>query len=147
MNENNIPILGTQFDSIDLSEDRERFKKVLIKENLKQAESGIAKDKYEAFKIANKIGFPIVIRPSYVLGGRGMEIIYTQLDLKKYIDEAVKVSGKNPVLIDKFLNDAIEVDVDAISDGKKFLLQGLWNILKKQGFIQETQLVRYLLIL
>ena len=115
--ENNIPILGTEFNSIDLAEDRERFKEILIKENLKQADNGIAKNKVESFEIANKIGFPIVIRPSYVLGGRGMEIIYSHSDLKKYIDEAVKVSGSNPVLIDKFLNDAIEVDVDAISDG------------------------------
>ncbi len=133
LDENNIPILGTQFDSIDLSEDRERFKKVIIKENLKQAESGIAKDKYEAFRIANKIGFPIVIRPSYVLGGRGMEIIYSQLDLRKYIDEAVRVSGSNPVLIDKFLNDAIEVDVDAISDGKKVFVAGIMEHIEEAG--------------
>ncbi len=131
--ENNIPILGTQFDSIDLSEDRERFKKILIKEDLKQAKSGIAKDKYEAFTIANKIGFPVVIRPSYVLGGRGMEIIYSHSDLRKYIDEAVKVSGSNPVLIDKFLNDAIEVDVDAISDGKKVFVAGIMEHIEEAG--------------
>ena len=103
LNENNIPILGTQFDSIDLAEDRERFKKILITQNLKQADSGIATNRNESFKIANKIGFPMVIRPSYVLGGRGMEIIYSQSDLKKYIDEAVKVSGSNPVLLTGFL--------------------------------------------
>ena len=79
----------------------------MIKENLQQAESGIARNKGESFDVADKIGFPIVIRPSYVLGGRGMEIIYSNLDLKKYIDEAVKVSGSNPILIDKFLNGAI----------------------------------------
>ena len=133
LDENNIPILCTQFDSIDLSEDRERFKKILIKENLKQAESGIAKDKYEALRIVNKIGFPIVIRPSYVLGGRGMEIIYSHSDLRKYIDEAVKVSGSNPVLIDKFLNDAIEVDVDAISDGKKVFVAGIMEHIEEAG--------------
>ncbi len=133
LNESNIPILGTQFDSIDLSEDRERFKKVIIKENLRQAESGIAKDRNEAFRIANKIGFPIVIRPSYVLGGRGMEIIYSQLDLRKYIDEAVRVSGSSPVLIDKFLNDAIEVDVDAISDGKKVFVAGIMEHIEEAG--------------
>jgi len=131
--ENNIPILGTQFDSIDLAEDRERFKKILIKENLKQADSGIAKNKGESFEIANKIGFPIVIRPSYVLGGRGMEIIYSHSDLEKYIDEAVKVSGSNPVLIDKFLNDATEVDVDAISDGGKIFVAGIMEHIEEAG--------------
>ena len=133
LNENKIPILGTQFDSIDLAEDRERFKKILIKENLKQAESGIARNKKESFKIANKIGFPIVIRPSYVLGGRGMEIIYSQSDLKKYIDEAVKVSGSNPVLIDRFLNDATEVDVDAICDGKSVFVAGIMEHIEEAG--------------
>ena len=131
--ENNIPILGTQFDSIDLAEDRERFKEVLVKENLKQADNGIAKNKDESFEIANKIGFPIVIRPSYVLGGRGMEIIYSHSDLKKYIDEAVKVSGSNPVLIDKFLNDATEVDVDAISDGNKIFVAGIMEHIEEAG--------------
>ena len=133
LNDNKIPILGTQFDSIDLAEDRERFKKILIKEKLKQAESGIAKNKKDSFKIANKIGFPIVIRPSYVLGGRGMEIIYSQSDLKKYIDEAVKVSGSNPVLIDRFLNDATEVDVDAICDGKKVFVAGIMEHIEEAG--------------
>ncbi len=131
--ENNIPILGTQFDSIDLAEDRERFKEILIKENLKQADSGIAKNKNESFEIANKIGFPIVIRPSYVLGGRGMEIIYSHSDLKKYIDEAVKVSGSNPVLIDKFLNDATEIDVDAISDGNNIFVAGIMEHIEEAG--------------
>jgi len=131
--ENNIPILGTQFDSIDLAEDRKRFKEILARENLKQANSGIANNKEESFEIANKIGFPIVIRPSYVLGGRGMEIIYGNSDLKKYIDEAVKVSGSNPVLIDKFLNDAIEVDVDAISDGKNIFVAGIMEHIEEAG--------------
>jgi len=130
---NNIPILGTQFDSIDLAEDRERFKEILIKENLKQADSGVAKNKSESFEIANKIGFPIVIRPSYVLGGRGMEIIYSQSDLEKYIDEAVRVSGSSPVLIDKFLNDATEVDVDAISDGNKIFVAGIMEHIEEAG--------------
>ena len=131
--QNNIPILGTQFDSIDLAEDRERFKAILIKENLKQAESGIATNRNESFDIAKKIGFPIVIRPSYVLGGRGMEIIHSQSDLKKYIDEAVKVSGSNPVLIDKFLNDATEIDVDAISDGNKTFVAGIMEHIEEAG--------------
>ena len=133
LDQNNIPILGTQFDSIDLSEDRERFKKILKTENLKQAQSGTAKNRHEAFKIANKIGFPIVIRPSYVLGGRGMEIIYNHLDLRKYIDEAVRVSGSNPVLIDRFLNDAIEVDVDAISDGENVFVAGIMEHIEEAG--------------
>jgi len=133
LSENNIPILGTQYDSIDLAEDRERFKEILERENLKQADSGIAKNRNESIKIANKIGFPIVIRPSYVLGGRGMEIIYSHSDLKKYIDEAVKVSGSNPVLIDKFLNDAIEVDVDAISDGNKIFVAGIMEHIEEAG--------------
>ena len=133
LEENSIPILGTQFDSIDLAEDRERFKEILVKENLKQADSGIAKNKDEAFKIANKIDFPIVIRPSYVLGGRGMEIIYSQSDLKKYIDEAVKVSGSNPVLIDKFLNEATEVDVDGISDGNNVFVAGIMEHIEEAG--------------
>ncbi len=133
LEKNNIPILGTQFDSIDLAEDRERFKEILVKENLKQAESGIAKNKFEAMEVSKKIGFPIVIRPSYVLGGRGMEIIYNKSDLKKYIDEAVKVSGSNPVLIDKFLNDAIEVDVDAISDGRDVFVAGIMEHIEEAG--------------
>ncbi len=131
--ENKIPILGTQFDSIDLAEDRERFKEILAKENLKQADSGIATNRNQSFKIASKIGFPIVIRPSYVLGGRGMEIIYNYSDLKKYIDEAVKVSGSNPVLIDKFLNDATEIDVDAISDGEKIFVAGIMEHIEEAG--------------
>ena len=131
--ENNISILGTQYDSIDLAEDRERFKEILIKENLQQAESGIARNKGESFDVADKIGFPIVIRPSYVLGGRGMEIIYSNLDLKKYIDEAVKVSGSNPILIDKFLNGAIEVDVDAISDGSNVFVAGIMEHIEEAG--------------
>ena len=134
LNENKIPILGTQFDSIDLAEDRERFKKILIKRKiLNKQKVGLPEIKKNHFKIANKIGFPIVIRPSYVLGGRGMEIIYSQSDLKKYIDEAVKVSGSNPVLIDRFLNDATEVDVDAICDGKSVFVAGIMEHIEEAG--------------
>ena len=129
----NIPILGTQYDSIDLAEDRERFKELLIKGNFKQAESGIARSKEEAIEISNKIGFPIVIRPSYVLGGRGMEIIHDKVQLKRYIEEAVKVSGTSPVLIDRFLNDAIEVDVDAICDGEKVFVAGIMEHIEEAG--------------
>jgi len=129
----NIPILGTQYDSIDLAEDRERFKELLIKGNFKQAESGIARSKEEAIEISNKIGFPIVIRPSYVLGGRAMEIIHDEVQLKRYIEEAVKVSGTSPVLIDRFLNDAIEVDVDAICDGEKVFVAGIMEHIEEAG--------------
>jgi carbamoyl-phosphate synthase large subunit len=133
LDDNHIPILGTQYKSIDLAEDRERFKSFLMKNNFKQAESGIAKSKDEAIKISESLGFPIVIRPSYVLGGRAMEIIHEEKQLEKYIDEAVKVSGNNPVLIDRFLNDAIEVDVDAMSDGEKVFVAGIMEHIEEAG--------------
>jgi carbamoyl-phosphate synthase large subunit len=133
LSDQNIPILGTQYDSIDLAEDRERFKNILINGGFKQAKNGIALNKEEAIKIANDIGFPIVIRPSYVLGGRGMEIIHSQNQLKKYIDEAIKVSESNPILIDRFLNDAIEVDVDAVSDGDEVFVAGIMEHIEEAG--------------
>ena len=133
LSEKNIPILGTQYDSIDLAEDRKRFKELLIKGGFKQAENGIAKNKEEAKDISKKIGFPIVIRPSYVLGGRGMKIIHDDKQLNKYIDEAVRVSGSNPVLIDRFLNDAIEIDVDAICDGKDVFVAGIMEHIEEAG--------------
>ena len=112
----NIPVLGTSPDAIDLAEDRERFKKLLQTLNLKQPDNGIASDAADALQIADKIGYPVVIRPSYVLGGRGMEIVHEEAGLRRYITEAVRVSGSNPVLIDCYLRDAIEVDVDALAD-------------------------------
>ncbi len=133
LSKKNIPILGTQYDSIDLAEDRERFKELLIRGDFKQAENGIATNKNEAIEISKKIGFPIVIRPSYVLGGRGMEIIHSKKQLENYIDEAVRVSGENPVLIDRFLNDAIEVDVDAISDGHDVFVAGIMEHIEEAG--------------
>jgi carbamoyl-phosphate synthase large subunit len=133
LSDQNIPILGTQYDSIDLAEDRERFKNILINGGFKQAKNGIALNKKEAIKIANNIGFPIVIRPSYVLGGRGMEIIHDQDQLKKYIDEAIKVSESNPVLLDRFLNDAIEIDVDAVSDGDEIFVAGIMEHIEEAG--------------
>ena len=133
LSEKNIPILGTQYDSIDLAEDRKRFKELLISGGFKQAENGIAKNKDEAKNISRKIGFPIVIRPSYVLGGRGMEIIHDDKQLNKYIDEAVRVSGSNPVLIDKFLNDAIEIDVDAVCDGENVFVAGIMEHIEEAG--------------
>ena len=133
LDDNHIPILGTQYKSIDLAEDRERFKNLLLEKNFKQAESGIAKSKEEAINISKSLGFPIVIRPSYVLGGRAMEIIHEEKQLEKYIEEAVKVSGNNPVLIDRFLNDATEVDVDAISDGEKVFVAGIMEHIEEAG--------------
>jgi len=133
LDDNHIPILGTQYKSIDLAEDRERFKNFLLENNFKQAESGIAKSKEEALKISKTLGFPIVIRPSYVLGGRAMKIIHEEKQLEKYIEDAVKVSGNNPVFIDRFLNDAIEVDVDAISDGEKVFVAGIMEHIEEAG--------------
>ena len=113
----NVPILGTSPDAIDLAEDRDRFKALIDRLGLRQPKSGIARSPAEAVAIAGTLGFPLVIRPSYVLGGRAMEIVHDDAQLARYISEAVVVSGKSPVLIDSYLRDAIEVDVDAIADG------------------------------
>ena len=118
LHENKLPILGTQYSSIDLAEDRDRFRNLLNKLSLKQAKSGIAKTFSQAIKIADKIGLPLMVRPSYVLGGRAMEIVHEKKQLKNFVKEAFKVAEKNPILIDKFIDNAMEVDVDAISDGK-----------------------------
>ncbi|HBN48551.1 MAG TPA: carbamoyl phosphate synthase large subunit, partial [Thalassospira sp.] len=120
-----IPILGTSPDSIDLAEDRDRFQELIHKLGLKQPANGIARSVDEAVKIAEGIGYPIVIRPSYVLGGRAMEIVHTTEDLLRYMTEAVQVSGKSPVLIDSFLQDAIEIDADAVSDGENVFVAGI----------------------
>ncbi|OQX36849.1 MAG: carbamoyl phosphate synthase large subunit, partial [Candidatus Sedimenticola endophacoides] len=111
------PIIGTSPDSIDLAEDRERFQKLVDKLNLKQPPNRTATDPEQAVLLADEIGYPLVVRPSYVLGGRAMEIVYEEADLRRYMREAVSVSNDSPVLLDRFLDDAIEVDVDAISDG------------------------------
>ncbi|MEK9742155.1 MAG: carbamoyl-phosphate synthase large subunit, partial [Pelagibacteraceae bacterium] len=133
IHDNNYPILGTSLDSIDLTEDRERFSNLINKLNLKQAENGLARSKDQAYEIAKKIKYPLVIRPSYVLGGRAMEIIHDDEQLKTYIEEAVKVSGNNPVLLDRFLNDAIEVDVDAICDGTDVFVSGVMEHIEEAG--------------
>jgi len=130
---NSLPVLGTQYPSIDLAEDRDRFRSLLIKLNLKQAESGIAYTYNQAIKISNKIGLPLVIRPSYVLGGRAMEIVHEKNQLKEFINEAFKVSEENPILIDKFINNAMEVDVDAISDGKDVYIAGIMQHIEEAG--------------
>jgi len=133
LHENSLPILGTKYSSIDLAEDRGRFRKLLIKLKLKQADSGIAKSYNEAIKIANKIGLPLVVRPSYVLGGRAMEIVHEKNQLKNFVEEAFKVAENNPILIDKFINNAMEVDVDAISDGNEVFVAGIMQHIEEAG--------------
>ena len=128
-----IPILGTSPDAIDLAEDRDRFAKLLKKVKVRQPNNGIAKSGPEAVEIAEKIGYPVVIRPSYVLGGRAMEIVRDTEDLKRYINEAVVVSGSSPVLIDSYLSNAIEVDVDALCDGKDVFVAGVMQHIEEAG--------------
>ncbi len=133
LEERGVRIIGTSPDSIDLAEDRERFRDLIQKLGLIQPESGIARSEKEALGVARKVGYPIVVRPSYVLGGRAMEIVYTEESLKRYIREAVKVSHNHPVLIDKFLNDAKEVDVDAVSDGQTVVIGGVLEHIEEAG--------------
>ncbi|MBC7140581.1 MAG: carbamoyl-phosphate synthase large subunit [Rhodobacteraceae bacterium] len=128
-----IPILGTTPDAIDLAEDRERFQKLLQKLGLKQPVNGIASSDEQAFAIAERVGFPLVIRPSYVLGGRAMEIVRDMDHLRRYITHAVDVSGKNPVLLDSYLSGAIEVDVDALSDGTSVHVAGIMEHIEEAG--------------
>ena len=128
-----IPILGTSADAIDIAEDRERFQVLLQKLGLRQPENGTARSAVEAEAITNRIGYPVVIRPSYVLGGRAMEIVYDNAGLHRYMREAVRVSGDNPVLIDRYLNDAIEVDVDCISDGETVYVAGVMEHIEEAG--------------
>ena len=133
LHENSLPIIGTQYSSIDLAEDRDRFRKLLIKLKLKQADSGIAKSYKQAIKIAERIGLPLVVRPSYVLGGRAMEIVYEKNQLKNFVEEAFKAAENNPILIDKFINNAMEVDVDAISDGNEVFVAGIMQHIEEAG--------------
>ncbi|MDB6177080.1 carbamoyl-phosphate synthase large subunit [Paracoccus sp. Z330] len=128
-----IPILGTTPDAIDLAEDRERFQDLLNRLELKQPINGIAHSDEEAIAIAERIGFPLVIRPSYVLGGRAMEIVRDMDHLKRYITQAVVVSGKNPVLLDSYLAGAIEVDVDALCDGENVHVAGIMEHIEEAG--------------
>ena len=133
LHENKLPILGTQYTSIDLAEDRDRFRNLLNKLKLKQAESGIARNYNQAVRIAEKIGLPLIVRPSYVLGGRAMEIIHEKNKLKKFIVEAFKAAEENPILIDKFINQAMEVDVDALCDGKDVFVAGIMQHIEEAG--------------
>ncbi|MGL6043377.1 MAG: carbamoyl-phosphate synthase large subunit, partial [Sandaracinobacteroides sp.] len=128
-----IPILGTQPDAIDLAEDRERFQALVERLGLKQPAGGMARSRAEAVAVAERIGYPVLMRPSYVLGGRAMEIVETTANLEAYIETAVKVSGDSPVLIDRYLRDAIEVDVDAISDGETVLIAGVMQHIEEAG--------------
>ena len=128
-----VPIIGTSPDSIDVAEDRERFQKLLTRLGLLQPPNRTARTEGEAIQLANEIGYPLVVRPSYVLGGRAMEIVHDQRDLERYMREAVKVSNDSPVLLDRFLNDAIEVDVDCLCDGERVVIGGVMEHIEQAG--------------
>ena len=130
---NGVPIIGTTPDMIDAAEDRERFQKMLQGLGLKQPPNRTARAPEEAIRLAEEIGYPLVVRPSYVLGGRAMEIVHEQAALERYMREAVKVSNDSPVLLDRFLNDATEVDVDAICDGEQVLIGGVMEHIEEAG--------------
>src|SRR6266478_1866883 len=127
------PIVGTSPDSIDIAEDRERFQQLLQRLRLKQPPNRTARNESDALRLAEEIGYPLVVRPSYVLGGRAMEIVHEPRDLERYMREAVKVSNDSPVLLDRFLDDAIEVDVDAISDGTDVVIGGIMEHIEQAG--------------
>ncbi|MDN3543482.1 carbamoyl-phosphate synthase large subunit [Kinneretia asaccharophila] len=130
---NGVPIIGTSPDSIDVAEDRERFQKLLHELGLKQPPNRTARTEEQAVTLANEIGYPLVVRPSYVLGGRAMEIVHGDKDLERYMREAVRVSEKSPVLLDRFLEDAVEVDVDCISDGSDVMIGGIMEHIEAAG--------------
>lgn len=133
LEKNGVPIIGTSPDMIDAAEDRERFQQLLKKLDLRQPPNRTARTEEEALKMAQEIGYPLVVRPSYVLGGRAMEIVHEQSGLERYMREAVKVSNDSPVLLDRFLNDAIEVDVDCISDGTRTFIGGVMEHIEQAG--------------
>ena len=130
---NGAPIIGTSADAIDHAEDRERFQQMVQKLGLLQPSNQIASDAEQALALADEVGYPLVVRPSYVLGGRAMEIVYSQEDLARYMREAVQVSNDSPVLLDHFLDDAVEVDIDAISDGEDVLIGGIMEHIEQAG--------------
>ncbi|PWG64073.1 carbamoyl-phosphate synthase large subunit [Sediminicurvatus halobius] len=127
------PIIGTTPDSIDLAEDRERFQGLINAAGLQQPPNRTARSAAEALELAAQIGYPLVVRPSYVLGGRAMEIVYEEAELEQYMNEAVKVSNESPVLLDRFLDDAVEVDVDAVCDGEQVLIGGIMEHIEQAG--------------
>ena len=128
-----VPIIGTLPDDIDAAEDRERFQQIIKNLKLKQPPNRTARNPTQAIKLAQEIGYPLVVRPSYVLGGRAMEIVHEKNDLERYMREAVKVSNESPVLLDRFLNDAIEIDIDAVSDGKVVVVAGIMEHIEQAG--------------
>jgi carbamoyl-phosphate synthase large subunit len=127
------PIIGTTPDSIDVAEDRERFQKLVTSLKLKQPANASARTEDQAVIMAREVGFPLVVRPSYVLGGRAMEVVFNEDDLRQYMMDAVKVSNDSPVLLDRFLDLAIEVDVDAVSDGQDVLIGGIMEHIEQAG--------------
>ncbi|WP_037919276.1 carbamoyl-phosphate synthase large subunit [Sulfurihydrogenibium subterraneum] len=129
----NVPILGTSPESIDIAEDRERFRDLIISLGLKQPKSGVARSKEEAIQIAENIGYPVLVRPSYVLGGRAMRLVYDTSELIEYIQEAVSVTEDKPILIDKFLDGSIEVDVDCVCDGDDVLVGAVMEHIEEAG--------------
>ena len=133
LHENGVNIIGTSADSIDAAEDRERFQKILHDLNLKQPANRTARNAQEAVALANEVGYPLVVRPSYVLGGRAMQIVYNDKELNKYMREAVSVSNDSPILLDHFLNNAIEVDVDCICDGENVVIGGIMQHVEQAG--------------
>ncbi|MGC3998956.1 MAG: carbamoyl-phosphate synthase large subunit [Anaeromyxobacter sp.] len=133
LHELGVPIFGTAPDAIDRAEDRERFAALIEKLGLRQPQNGVARSAEEAFKVARRIGYPVMVRPSYVLGGRAMEVVYDDKDLETYLREAVQASNERPVLIDRFLRDAAEVDVDVVSDGTRVEVGGVMEHIEEAG--------------
>jgi carbamoyl-phosphate synthase large subunit len=128
-----VPIIGTSPDAIDRAEDRERFQEMLHKLGLRQPENGMARSFEDAEKVADRVGYPVVVRPSYVLGGRAMEIVYDVDNLRRYMQTAVMASPEHPILIDKFLDEAIEIDVDALCDGTEVVIGGIMEHIEEAG--------------